>query len=265
MPEHVKIAGKHRKSASTPLEPRPLTPTLQTRTRYWTTMVWALFATLWAGFGFLIAERFAPRSGQFSRWGARWGKALFAPAGIRVEAEVTEDLSRLQPCVFVANHQNSLDIPAMLMAIPVEFGFVAKASLARIPVLGHAISASPSVFVDRSDPRRSLESMRTAARRIREGSSVLVFAEGERSYGQTVGPFKRSAFSLAAEAGVPVVPVTIHNAWTLFDERRRVARPGTIRVTAGDAFLIPGTSRLEVQQAADHARNVIVSRMTSQG
>jgi 1-acyl-sn-glycerol-3-phosphate acyltransferase len=261
MPEHLEIAEKHRKSDESPLELRPLTATLQTRTRYWITMVCALFSTLWAGLGFLIAERFAPRSGQFSRWGTRWGKALFAPAGLRVVAEVTEDLYKLQPCVFVANHQNSLDIPAMLIAIPVEFGFVAKASLARIPVLGHAISASPSVFVDRSDPRRSLDSMRTAARRIREGSSVLVFAEGERSYGPAVGLFKRSAFSLAAEAGVPVVPVTIHNAWTLFDERRRVARPGTIRVTAGDAFSIPGTSRLEVQQAADHARDVIVSRM----
>lgn len=243
------------------VDPEPLKPSLGTRTRYWFTMFCALFSTAWAGIGFMVAERMSPRSGQFAKWGARWGKALFAPAGIRVDVETSEDLSRIQPCVFIANHQNSLDIPAMLIAIPIEFGFVAKASLARVPVLGKAIAASPSVFVDRSDPRRSLESMHTATKRIREGSSVLVFAEGERSYSPRVGGFKRSAFSLAAEAGVPVVPVTIHNAWTLFDERRRIARPGTIRVTIDRSFVIPGTSRAVVQQASDDTRAMIVSRM----
>jgi len=226
-------------------------------------MFCAAFSTLYCGVGFIVSERLAPRSGRFARWGARWGRMVFRPAGIRVEADATEDIPSLTPCVFVANHQNALDIPAMLMALPVEFGFVAKASLERVPVLGRAIATSPSVFVERRDPRRSHASMRTAATRIREGSSVLVFPEGERSYGRNVMPFKRSAFVLAAEAGVPVVPVTIHDAYRLFDERHRAARAGTIRVTMGSSFRIDGVERTEIQHAATRARDIIRSRMES--
>lgn len=244
-----------------PVDEIHIETTVAARARYWLTMFLALFSTLYCGVGYILAERFWPRSGQFSRWGARWGRALFVPAGIRVRTSLTENIADLTPCVFVANHQNSLDIPAMLMSLPVEFGFVAKGSLSKVPVLGHAISASPSVFVEKSDPRRSLESMRLAAIRIREGSSVLVFPEGERSYSDHVKPFKKSAFALAAEAGVPVVPVTIHNAFQLFDERHRLCIGGTLDITAGDSFTIKDASRAEVQKAAVRARDIIRSRL----
>ncbi len=229
--------------------------------RYAFTMFCALFSTLVCGVGYMVSERMKPRSGMFRRWGSRWGRWLFVPAGLRVDATLSEDVSRLTPCVFVSNHQNAVDIPALLMALPVEFGFVAKASLSKVPVLGHAIAASPSVFVERRDPRLSHASMQTAAQTIRAGSSVLVFPEGERSYSTEVKSFKRSAFTLAAEAGVPVVPVTIHNAHELFDERFRVCRSGTVRITAGDSFRIPGTSRSDINDAASKAREIIVDRL----
>ncbi len=226
-------------------------------------MFCAMFTTVYCGFGFIVSERLWPQTGRFRKWGNRWARLLFVPAGIRVDTSIVEDLDALAPCVFVANHQNALDIPGMLAALPVEFGFVAKASLANVPVLGRAIDTSPSVYVERRDPRRSLESMRTAAVHIRNGSSVLVFPEGERSYSDNVGPFKKSAFTLAAAADVPVVPVTIHNAYTLFSERKKLCSSGTLRVSTNKSFRVASTTRQDILTAASKARDIITSSLST--
>jgi 1-acyl-sn-glycerol-3-phosphate acyltransferase len=90
---------------------------------------------------------------------------------------------------------------------------------------------------------------------------VAIFPEGLRTWGRTVVPFKKSAFTLAAEADVPIVLVTIVDADTLLDERIKFSRPGTVRVAIGPEFRIADTSRTAIQEAAREARNLIQQRI----
>jgi 1-acyl-sn-glycerol-3-phosphate acyltransferase len=141
------------------------------------------------------------------------------------------------------------------------FGWVAKAELGRVPFLGWAIKASPSVFVDRSQPRKSVESIHTAAEKIRGGVSVAIFPEGSRSYSGELGPFMRGAFVLAIEAGVPVVPVTIKNAHELFNEKTKLARPGTLHITVGKPIAIDGWTRSDIPRLMEEVRIAMQSEL----
>lgn len=199
----------------------------------------------------IVSHQFWPTARNFKRWSGIWGRAIQRLVGITVVVEEQVKLDPDQPYVFVANHQNTLDIFTLAGYLPCPFGFVAKAELARTPILGPTIRQSASIYIDRSDPRQSLASIQEAGRRIREGTSVLIFAEGARSYSSWLGPFKKGAFILAVEAGVPLVPVTLVNAYQFLDERHYAARPGTIRLLVGEPIPMVGKRRRDIPDLMD--------------
>lgn len=189
-----------------------------------------------------------PTARNFKRWASLWGRTILRATGLRVQVEEHVPLDPARPYVFVANHQNLLDILALADALPYPFGFVAKAELERVPFLGFAIRHSASVFIDRSDPRRSVASLQRAGERIRAGNSVLIFPEGVRSYAPDLQPLKKGAFAVAVEAGVPLVPVTILNAYRFMDERHYAVRPGRIRIVVGTPIPMEGRHRRDIPE-----------------
>ena len=96
--------------------------------------------------------------------------------------------------------------------------------------------------------------MRRAGEKIRDGGSVAIFPEGSRSHSGDIGAFKRGAFLLAIEAQVPVIPVTIINAHDVFNEKKRIARPGVIRVEFGDPIDISGWDRKDISRLVELVR-----------
>ncbi len=202
-----------------------------------------------------------PSAERFKRWSTRWARAVLGAAGIRVETTVRAEIDPAQPVIFVANHQNELDIATILAGVPWPFGFMAKAALRTVPVLGAMLEETVCLLVDRSDPRRAVESLREAADRIREGTSVLVFCEGERSFSRTLLPFLRGAFVLAVQAGVPLVPVTVIDNYRLVDERRFAARPGTARLVIGAPVPTEGRTRADVPALMGEVRAVMQAEL----
>jgi len=228
-----------------------------TRLHFAWSVLWIVLLTVVFAVGYLVTRLGRRTTGHFTWWARHWGRSMMRMMGIRVRATGTEGLDPTAPYVFVANHQNGLDIPVVADCLPVAFGFVAKAELERVPFLGAALRYSPSVFVDRTDGRRTLESMRSAGQEIRSGSSVLVFPEGARSYDGRMGPFQKGAFLLAVEAGVPLVPVTIVNGPEVFNEKRRVSRPGVIRVVIGEPIPLTGRTRRDIPDLMDRVARAI--------
>jgi len=222
------------------------------RVSFWTRLhfVWALVFTAVAmvpcTMAVLIHNAFHFSARTFKFWATLWARLVLMAAGVKVESDVRVRLGRDEPAVFVANHQNELDIVTLLAGIPYPFGFMAKAELRRVPVLGSVLKRTACLFVDRSDPRRAVKSIHEAADRIREGNSVLVFCEGGRSFSKELLPFHRGAFVLAVEAGVPLVPVTVIDNYRLLDERRAVGRVGTVRMVVGEPISMAGKTRADV-------------------
>lgn len=214
----------------------------------------ALIVTLPAALAQVITHTFTPTDRNFKRWAGLWGRSILAGSGIRVDVELEAPLDADRPYVFISNHQNLIDILALAGYLPHPFGFVAKKELARVPFLGLAIRQSASVFLDRSEPRKAVQSLKRAGEQIRRGMSVLLFAEGTRSYAPDLQSLKKGAFLLAVEAGVTVVPVVVVDAYRLMHEREKWSRPGRVRIVVRPPIDITGMTRREVPVLMDQIR-----------
>ena len=160
-----------------------------------------------------------------------WSLWCLRVARIRLEVTGLDRVPAQGPVIFMGNHQGNFDIPAITMAIPRRFSWIAKEELFRIPLFGSAMRRAGYIPLDRSDGRKALKSMKLAAERIAAGASVVIFPEGTRTVDGSLLPFKRGAFLLASKAGVPVVPFTINGSREINPRNRRELNPGTIGVS----------------------------------
>lgn len=189
-----------------------------------------------------------------------WSRLILTTSGARVRVEGLENLSPPSTGIFCANHQSAMDIPVLFVKLPVQFRFVAKRSLFRLPFLGWHLRRSGHIPIDRGRPRQALESMRRAADRIRAGSSVVLFPEGHRSRDGQMLPFKTGSFHLAILSGVPIVPITLNGT-------RQVLRPDTYHVRGGQVEMIvhppiptSGLTPNDVDALCERVRAQIASR-----
>jgi 1-acyl-sn-glycerol-3-phosphate acyltransferase len=184
---------------------------------------------------------------------------LTQPAlGIRLEVEGFENLARHRPCVIIANHQTTLEVPILAALYPQNTVVVAKREIRKIPIFGWIYELTGNLLIDRSDRARSIEQLQEVARRIRDrGVSVWIFPEGTR--GKVPGrllPFKKGAFQLALAAGVPIVPVVVQPLRPVMNVHERRIRPGPVRVRVLDAVPTRGLGEedLDGMIATTHAR-----------
>lgn len=138
-----------------------------------------------------------------------------------------------RPCILIGNHQSELDVLLLGTVFPKHCSVTAKKSLARIPFLGWFMAVSGTVFIDRGDRESAVKAFEGAAKEMkRERQSVFIFPEGTRSYasGPELGPFKKGAFHLAVQAGMPVVPIVCANYWGVLSVKEKRFRGGRIPV-----------------------------------
>jgi 1-acyl-sn-glycerol-3-phosphate acyltransferase len=165
------------------------------------------------------------------RLGRLWARAHLAAMGIAPVYSGLEHAEGTAPRIFLANHLSTLDIWALAPVLPVTTRFVAKRTIFWIPVLGQAMAVAGFIPIDRKDRASAIRSLGRASETIRRGASVILFPEGTRSRDGRLARFKRGAFHLAFDAGVPVVPVAISGTFDVLRPRSIVVRPGPVAVT----------------------------------
>ncbi len=169
------------------------------------------------------------------------------------------------PAVYAANHASALDILVVFGHLPMDFRIVYKKSLSLVPLVGWAIQLGGHVPIDRSHPFRARRSLDAAARRIRAGTSVVVFPEGKRSPDETVRRFKRGSFGLAIEAGVPVVPVSLAGVKAVVPRGLSSVRPGTVHVRLHPPVSVAGRSAEEAEALAEDVRKIVAAGCVAAG
>ncbi|MFQ5642758.1 MAG: AMP-binding protein [Thiogranum sp.] len=139
-------------------------------------------------------------------------------------------------CVLVANHASYLDSFALVAGLPGTFRFVGKAELAKILVIRKPLQNIHTEFVERFDVSKSVSDSRHLSEVLQAGHALLFFAEGTFTRIPGLMPFHLGAFSIAAEAGVPVVPVAIRGTRSILRAENRLPRRGSIHITIGPAI-----------------------------
>lgn len=126
-----------------------------------------------------------------------------------VQVEGREHLPRPdEPAVYVANHQSFMDIYS-LFHLNRAFKFISKTSIFFFPIVGWSMFLTGHIKLNRTDRRSMMNCLLESQRLLKLGASVLFFPEGTRSTSGRIAAFKKGAFSVAAKAKVPVVPITI--------------------------------------------------------
>ncbi|MBQ9138523.1 MAG: 1-acyl-sn-glycerol-3-phosphate acyltransferase [Alistipes sp.] len=121
-----------------------------------------------------------------------------------------ENIDKKKSYVIVINHNSMADILALYF-VPLNFRWVSKREVFRIPYIGQLLTIHGDIAIDRS---RGADSMRKVTEQgkmwVGRGVSIAMFPEGTRSKSGEIGRFKQGAFALAKEAGVEILPVVIH-------------------------------------------------------
>jgi putative phosphoserine phosphatase/1-acylglycerol-3-phosphate O-acyltransferase len=165
-----------------------------------------------------------------------------------------EHLWSHRPAIFVFNHQSSLDVLIIGNLLRRDVTGVAKAEAATDPRFAVFGALAGVAYVDRSDTAQAVEALDQVLARLRDGVSIAIAPEGTRSATATLGPFKKGAFHMAMQAGVPVVPVVIRNAGELMWRSSRLVRPGTIDVAVLPPIDTSGWRREDIDDHVDEVR-----------
>ena len=199
-------------------------------------------------------------TGAFAHGCARfWSRTSLAMAGVKLTVSGLNWVPIEGPVIYMGNHQSNFDILALTSAIPRRFSWLAKEELFRVPFFGGAMRRAGYIPLDRSDGRQALKSIDEAARRIREGVSVVVFPEGTRTYDGTLLPFKKGGFILASRAAVPVVPFTINGSMAINPRNRFELYPGAINITFAEPVRPEGTGNTARELLLEQVRAAITS------
>lgn len=197
-----------------------------------------------------------------------WTDSLLGAGGVRVEVEGIENL--VEPAVLVCNHVSWYDVFALMSHLPVDARFVGKKEIVKIPFFGPAWLASGHIPLDRSDRRAAIRSLERAGEILRtDGGVIVMFPEGTRSSDGELQPFKKGAFMLALQLGVPVVPAAILGSRAIMPKGSALVRPGTVTLRIGEPIPVDGFSEDDrdvlVSRAHDAVRALTEPQLTLEG
>lgn len=187
-----------------------------------------------------------------------WSQNVLKSLNVDINVIGWDNLPKEGPVVFIANHQSYLDVPALLYASRnFQTGFIAKKVLGKIPIVGPWITRIGSLFIDRGDARKSLQTINQGAEMIKNGNSLVIFPEGTRAQDGVMKSFKPGSFKLAFKSGAPIVPVTIHDSYKRYELEGKIV-PGTIDLVIHKPVEVKGLDKhgqtLVVQQVENTIR-----------
>jgi 1-acyl-sn-glycerol-3-phosphate acyltransferase len=198
------------------------------------------------------------RKGRVGHQCARlWGRIALLANRVKVRVEGTERLNGKGPYIFMSNHQGYYDIFTLVSHLPYQFKWLAKKELFSVPFLGWTMAAVGYISIDRGGTRETVEAMNEAARKIRDGMSVVIFPEGSRSPDGSIQPFKKGGFTLAIKSKVPIVPIAISGSGNIMPKNRWTVAAGEIRMFVGPPIEIQQYSLKDRESLMINVRETI--------
>jgi 1-acyl-sn-glycerol-3-phosphate acyltransferase len=195
--------------------------------------------------------------GRFFAWGAR------LICSLRVHVEGEDHMESRKPCVYVANHQSGLDMATFGTVYPFRTVVVGKKELLYIPFFGLFFKAAGNIVLNRQKRVTAVASLRVAADQIRARQlSVWIFPEGTRNRTtDPMLPFKKGAFYMAIQAGVPIVPVVCAPIGGLVSWKEKRMEGGDVRIRVLAPIETSSYGEKDVDRLADDVRALMIEAL----
>ncbi|TCJ94171.1 HAD-IB family hydrolase [Nocardia alba] len=182
--------------------------------------------------------------------------ATLRAIGVQLRVVGAENARAPRPAVFLFNHQSQFDVIIVPKVLDGAVTGIGKKELANHPLFGPLMRFVGVTFIDRTDTERAKASLAPVVSTLRAGLSIGVAPEGTRSFTRGVGPFKKGAFHMAIQAGVPVIPVVIRNAGEIAWRDSPIARSGTVDVAVLAPIDVSGWDPADMDAEVESVRQL---------
>jgi 1-acyl-sn-glycerol-3-phosphate acyltransferase len=145
------------------------------------------------------------------------------------------------PSIVVANHPSWLDGVVLAMVLPPSFRFVAGEVFQRQVLSGFVLKRLGTEFVERYEREHGVADTDRVVALVRGGQSLVMFPEGHLARAPGLRPFHMGAFVVAAQAGVPVVPIGVRGTRAMLRPEHRFPRRGAVDIAIGQPLQPGGT------------------------
>lgn len=190
-----------------------------------------------------------------------WGELGTAFAGIELAVDGEANLWAKRPAVFIFNHQSGIDSLLLCKLLRRDVVPIGKQELQRNPIFGPVFAWTGMVFIDRADRQKAVAALGPAVAALRSGLSIAIAPEGTRSSTTRVGPFKKGAFHIAMQAGVPIVPIVFRNALDALPKHGVVIRPSRVECVVHAPIATTRWKRADLDRHIAAVRQVFVDTL----
>ena len=179
----------------------------------------------------------------------------------RVEIKGIENIDKNQSYIIACNHQSIYDVLTIYGYLPLEFKWVMKKELERMPFVGIACKVLGHIFVDRSNSEKAKQSLIAAKTKINDGVSAFFFPEGTRSPTGKLINFKKGAFRMAQTLELPVLPVTISDANKVMAANSLIICPHKITLTIHPEIPVEVIKNISINEISRRTKMTIASSL----
>ena len=186
-----------------------------------------------------------------------WSRSFFWLMFIPVSVDGQEHIQPGQSYVFVANHQSMFDVWLVYGWLPVVFKWLMKAELRKVPFVGTGCKAAGHIFVDRRNAKAAMESLKEVGKQLVNGVSTVIFPEGTRSKDGETGRFKRGAFQIAWDLGLPVIPLSLDGCFEVLPKGKPFVSRHPVHMHIGEAIDLKQFA--DANEAIEAVRNAVIA------
>ncbi|WP_227998335.1 HAD-IB family hydrolase [Nocardia australiensis] len=188
-------------------------------------------------------------------------RATLRVIGVRIRLSGAAHARAPRPAVFLFNHQSQFDVIIVPRVLEGGVTGIGKKELTRNPIFGPLMRFVGVTFIDRSNTERAKAALAPVVETLRGGLSIAIAPEGHRSYTPGPLPFKKGAFHIALQAGVPVIPVVIRNAGEIAWRDSMIARKGTVDVAILEPIDVSGWSPDDMDDEVESVRRLYLETL----
>ena len=186
-----------------------------------------------------------------------WSRSFFWLMFLPVSVDGQEHIVPGQSYVFVANHQSMFDVWLVYGWLPVIFKWLMKAELRKVPFVGTGCKAAGHICIDRRSTKAAMESLKEVEKQLVNGVCTVIFPEGTRSLNGEVGRFKRGAFQIAWDLGLPIIPLSLDGCYEVLPKGKPFVYRAPVHMHIGEPIELKQFS--DPNEAIEAVRNAVIA------
>ncbi len=219
---------------------------------------WAILLTLLLFLPIVIAA-LAGKRGDAAFHGTQiFAWVILKVCGIRLVVRGREHIQPNQRYVILSNHASYFDPPALVLALGLQYRWVIKKELRKVPLFGLALETSRNLFIDRARGSDALESIKQGVSQLPDGTGILMFPEGTRSWDGQLLPFKKGGFVIARDGQLPILPITVRGSHDRLPKGQAAFTPGVIEIVIHPPV---ATADRDLDSLRDQVRGTIAAAL----